>query len=69
MIGSPAKDILALPRTLCCICAESVSLEVSKTNEYGQAVHENCYVQQLKDLKWPLDAIHVTTLSYRIVGS
>jgi hypothetical protein len=28
----------------CAICKESVNLEQSKTDEYGQAVHENCYV-------------------------
>lgn len=31
-----------LPR--CAICKESVTLEESKTDERGQAVHENCYV-------------------------
>jgi hypothetical protein len=28
----------------CAICKESVRLEDSKTDEYGRAVHENCYV-------------------------
>ena len=28
----------------CCICNDPVLLETSKTNEYGQAVHEECYV-------------------------
>ena len=28
----------------CPICKKSVTLEESKTDERGQAVHENCYV-------------------------
>lgn len=28
----------------CTICKEPVNLEESKTDEYGQAIHENCYV-------------------------
>jgi anti-sigma regulatory factor (Ser/Thr protein kinase) len=28
----------------CCICNSPVLLETSKTDEYGQAVHEECYV-------------------------
>ena len=31
----------------CTICKESVNLEESKTDELGQAVHENCYVSRL----------------------
>jgi len=31
----------------CTICKESVNLEESKTDELGQAVHENCYVSSL----------------------
>jgi hypothetical protein len=31
---------------VCCICAEAISLEVSKTNERGEAVHEECYVRR-----------------------
>jgi hypothetical protein len=31
----------------CVICKESLKLEESKANEYGQAVHEKCYVSQL----------------------
>jgi hypothetical protein len=37
-----SHEISWLPR--CFICKESVNLEVSKTDEYGRAVHENCYV-------------------------
>jgi len=35
-----------VPRRLpsCCICNEPVLLETSNTDEYGQAVHEECYV-------------------------
>jgi len=28
----------------CCICNDPIPLERSKTDEYGQAVHEECYV-------------------------
>jgi hypothetical protein len=31
----------------CCICSEPVCLETSKTDEYGQALHEGCYVLKL----------------------
>ena len=29
---------------ICSICKEPVTLEDSKSDEHGQAVHENCYV-------------------------
>jgi anti-sigma regulatory factor (Ser/Thr protein kinase) len=32
------------PLPACCICNSPVSLETSKTDEYGQALHEECYV-------------------------
>ena len=35
------------PLPACCICNSSVLLETSKTDEYGQAVHEECYVLKL----------------------
>jgi hypothetical protein len=31
---------------VCCICAKPVALEVSKTDERGHAVHEECYVRK-----------------------
>jgi len=31
----------------CCICREPVCLETSNTDEYGQALHEECYVLKL----------------------
>jgi hypothetical protein len=34
-----------LPR--CAICKQSVNLNVSKTDEYGRTVHEECYVRLL----------------------
>lgn len=34
------------PTTLCSICGWSVTLELSKTDERGQAVHESCYVRR-----------------------
>jgi hypothetical protein len=34
-------------RPECAICKESVTLEESKTDENGQAIHEDCYVSRL----------------------
>ena len=31
----------------CCICNDPVLLETSNTDEYGQAVHEECYVLKI----------------------
>jgi hypothetical protein len=44
----------------CAICKESVNLEESKTDEYGHAVHENCYVSSVKLKKPPrrTDTVH-----------
>jgi hypothetical protein len=41
-----------LPR--CAICKQSVNLSESKGDEYGRAVHENCYVSMLvsKNPRW-----------------
>jgi hypothetical protein len=33
---------------VCCICARSVPLEASKTDEHGRAVHEECYVHSMQ---------------------
>jgi hypothetical protein len=32
----------------CFICGKPVLLEIAKTNEYGRAVHEECYVLRIK---------------------
>ena len=29
---------------VCCICSSPIPLETSNTDEYGRAVHEECYV-------------------------
>ncbi len=29
---------------ICWVCKEPVTLEASKTDEHGRAIHENCYV-------------------------
>jgi hypothetical protein len=39
-----------LPR--CAVCTEPVNLEESKTDEFGRAVHENCYIWTV-ELKKP----------------
>jgi hypothetical protein len=43
---SSAALPMSRPGTVCCICAGCVSLETSKTNERGNAVHEECYVRR-----------------------
>jgi len=39
----------------CVICNKPVDLKTTKTNDYGEAVHEECYVlrQMLKDATQP----------------
>ena len=34
-------------RPECALCRESVELEESKTDEHGEAIHEECYVSKL----------------------
>ncbi len=36
-------------RPECVICKESVKLEESKANEYGEAIHEECYLWRLTE--------------------
>jgi len=44
------------PTTQCCICGCSVTLELSKTDEEGKAVHEFCYVRRtLLEFGEPVD--------------
>ena len=33
---------------LCVVCREPVSLEAAKTDDYGQAIHEECYVEKIR---------------------
>jgi hypothetical protein len=37
----------------CVICKKSVTLEESKADEYGQAIHGECYVAKLTEKKPP----------------
>jgi hypothetical protein len=42
--------------TRCSICDRSVTLELSKTDEGGKAVHELCYVRRtLSKFRQPID--------------
>jgi hypothetical protein len=34
-------------RPECVICKKSVELEESKADEYGQAIHEECYISKI----------------------
>ena len=43
------KDIApAAVVAMCAICKKPASLETAKTNERGQIVHEECYLQKMK---------------------
>jgi hypothetical protein len=44
MTGS-AQDA-SQPSPVCTVCTRPISLETSKTNENGKAVHEECYVRK-----------------------
>ncbi len=35
----------------CQLCHQPVALEHARINEYGEAVHEECYVKSLKNQK------------------
>jgi hypothetical protein len=39
-------------RPPCAVCEQPVNLEESKTDEYGHAIHENCYIWTV-ELKKP----------------
>ena len=54
--GNPQR----LPK--CCICSEPVCLETSNTDEYGQALHEECYVLKLCMRKKTEEEWHVFKL-------
>jgi hypothetical protein len=44
-------SVATYPGTVCSICTEKLSLETSKTDECGKAVHESCYVQHICETK------------------
>jgi hypothetical protein len=46
----------------CFICGKPILLEIAKTNEYGRAVHEECYVLRTK-LKHPATPAHKSSAS------
>ena len=46
------------PTTRCSICGWSVTLELSKTDEGGRAVHESCYVPRtISKFRKPIDEL------------
>jgi len=46
------------PITRCSICSRSVTVELSKTDERGKAVHESCYVREtLSEFRAPMDEL------------
>jgi hypothetical protein len=36
------------PLFLCCLCGAPVDLRTTKTDEYGKAIHEDCYVLRMR---------------------
>lgn len=46
-LARPMPVSKALPT--CPVCNERVELETSKTDEHGQAIHEECYVRKLRE--------------------
>ena len=46
------------PATRCSICGRSVTLELSKADEEGKAVHECCYVHRtISEFRKPIDEL------------
>ena len=45
-IMSGSAQPVSEPAVICCICAEPISLETTRTDERGKAVHEHCYVSK-----------------------
>jgi hypothetical protein len=41
-------------RPECVICKQAVTLEESKADEYGQAIHGECYFAKITEKKPPL---------------
>ena len=41
------------PLPTCNICNRPVTLETSKTDEHGKAVHEGCYVLKVSEKRAP----------------
>ena len=48
MTGSP--QYACQPRIACSICTRPIPLEICKTDELGQPVHEECYVRKVSGL-------------------
>jgi hypothetical protein len=41
------------PFPVCSICNKPVSLETSRADEHGNAVHEGCYLLKISGIKAP----------------
>jgi len=37
----------------CSICGKPIALEAAKTDEVGQAIHEECYLLKVCRVPWP----------------
>ena len=53
-------------RPRCSICQQSVNLTESKADEYGRAVHENCYVSMLVSKKPRRFTVRIDALRERL---
>ena len=49
----------------CAVCKEPVTLEESKTDARGQAVHENCYVWTVELKKSPKQIVRTDMVPQR----
>lgn len=45
---SPRSTPQPLSKPPCPVCGKPVPLEAAKTDEHGQAIHEQCYVLKLE---------------------
>jgi hypothetical protein len=52
------------PEIRCSICARRVTLELSKTDEAGHAVHEACYVKRTVSRRAPIAALATAPRSW-----
>lgn len=44
------EAVMAFPESLfpCSLCNDPVDLRTAKTDEYGKAIHEECYVRRMR---------------------
>jgi hypothetical protein len=53
----------------CTLCGSPIALETCSTDEFGQAVHENCYVDSLRTKERLRRERNLKTISCLLGGS